>query len=205
MVVVEQDEEEEGVEEEDEEEEEEEEEVVGEKEDDGDVATRVVGEVKQTTDRSPLLLYGVHHGVDFQRCSSRRPQRREGLDGARGWEVGGGKRSDARFGKFPKARNSTGAADSENRPNGVATVAEFVESVPVRDHGEPGATGSVESITWGVHLFGRFVNDPKRRIGARNTGEFCGFHQGYQAERVIMSRFLWRCFLNDNKGDTIVS
>jgi len=34
-----------------------------EKEDHGDVATRVVGEVKQITDRSPLLLYGVHHGL----------------------------------------------------------------------------------------------------------------------------------------------
>jgi len=61
-----------------------------EKEDDGDVATRVVDEVKQTTDRSPLLLYGVHHGVDFQRYSSRRPRRRGGFDGTRGWEVGGG-------------------------------------------------------------------------------------------------------------------
>lgn len=67
-----------------------------EKEDDGDVATRVVDEVKQTTDRSPLLLYGVHHGVDFQRYSSRRPQRRGGFDGTRGWEVGGGERSDTR-------------------------------------------------------------------------------------------------------------
>lgn len=57
-----------------------------EKEDDGDVATRVVGEVKQTTDRSPLLLYGVHHGVDFQRYSSRRHQGDEG--GAMGHEGG---------------------------------------------------------------------------------------------------------------------
>ncbi|KYQ54010.1 hypothetical protein ALC60_07087 [Trachymyrmex zeteki] len=64
--VVEQDEEEEEKEEE-KEKDEEEEEMVGEKEDNGDVATRVVGEVKQITDRSPLLLYGVHHGVDFQR------------------------------------------------------------------------------------------------------------------------------------------
>ncbi|KYN04754.1 hypothetical protein ALC62_04390, partial [Cyphomyrmex costatus] len=43
-------------------------------------------------------------------------------------------------GKFPKVRNSMGAVVSENRPNGVATVAELIGSVPVRDHGEPGAT-----------------------------------------------------------------
>lgn len=44
-------------------------------------------------------------------------------------------------------RNSTGAVVSENRPNGVATVAEFVDSVPVRDHGEPGATGESGSVS----------------------------------------------------------
>ena len=37
-----------------------------------------------------------------------------------------------------RVRNSTGAVVSENR---VATVAEFIRSVPVRDHNEPGATG----------------------------------------------------------------
>lgn len=67
-----------------------------EKEDNGDVATRVVGEVKQITDRSPLLLYGVHHGVDFQRYSLRGLERRGGF---RGWEVGGERRSDARAGE----------------------------------------------------------------------------------------------------------
>lgn len=53
------------------------------------------------------------------------------------------------FDKFPGVRNSMGAAVSENRPNGVATVAEFVESVPVRDHGEPGATGESGSVSRG--------------------------------------------------------
>lgn len=78
-----------------------------EKEDDGDVATRVVGEVKQTTDRSLLSLYGVHHGVDFQRYSSRRHQGDEGgamgLEGGK-WEEG--KRSDARARKRGRAGRS---------------------------------------------------------------------------------------------------
>ncbi|KYM77555.1 hypothetical protein ALC53_12049 [Atta colombica] len=59
-----------------------------------------------------------------------------------------------------RVRNSTGAVVSENR---VATVAEFIGSVPVRDHSEPGATGEsgrfdpgIQSTrsTRRVHLFG---------------------------------------------------
>lgn len=72
--------------------------------DDGDVATRVVGEVKQITGRSPLLLYGVHHGVDFQRYNSRGPERRGGLEGGKWGEGSDRTRGQEKEGETAEAR-----------------------------------------------------------------------------------------------------